>query len=72
MDSESATKTDGVRIGYKLEVESGSVTTPIGCGSKSCPNTMISEAVGTFQKTDDDKEGFERVQVRDGPRSCFP
>ena len=56
MDSESATKTDGVRIGYKHEAESGSVTTPIGCGAKSCPNTMISEVVGTFQKTDDDKE----------------
>ena len=72
MDSESATKIDGVRIGYKLEAESRLVTTPSGCGAKSYPNTMISEAVGTFQKTDDDKEGVERVQVRDGPRTCFP
>ena len=72
VDSKSATKTGRVRIGYKLEEESGSATTSIDYGAKSCSNTMISEAVGAFQKTDDNKEGVDRVQVRDGSRSYFP
>ena len=36
--------------------QSGSATTLIDYGAKSYPNTTISEEVGAFQKTDDDKE----------------
>ena len=72
VDFESATKTGRIRIGYKLEEESGSAATPIDYGAKSCPNTMISEAVGAFQKTDDNRKEIDRVQVRDGPRLHFP
>ena len=63
MGPESATKTDGVRIGYEVEMKSRSATAPIDCGAKSCPNTTISEAVRAFQKTNDDKEGVDRVKV---------
>ena len=63
-------KADGVRIGYKLKAETGSVTAPIGYGGESCPNTMISKAVGAFQKTDDSKEGVERESQFETARDC--